>query len=307
MSGYASSPERVAELIQESWNLYRQGIEEMVGPDRTLVATCVLYSGGNDSTLLAHLFRGVADFAIHANTTIGVEETRQFVRDTCKEWGLPLMEEHPPVSYRELVLEQGYPGPGHHYKMYQRLKERCLRQARKKLVTRPRKERVIFLAGRRRSESARRAMVPEMEREGSTVWVSPLVNWRAEDMAMYRSMNPDIPRNPVAEKLGMSGECLCGAFAQPGELDRIREHFPDVAAEIDSLEAEVQAKGTIPERRCQWGWGAYKDHKTSTKPKTGPMCSSCDARWVQPELIDPSEQLQAIRAKRRKIKEAVTV
>ena len=33
--------------------------------------------------------------AIHANTTIGIEETRDFVRNTCEEWGLALMERKP--------------------------------------------------------------------------------------------------------------------------------------------------------------------------------------------------------------------
>jgi len=154
-----------------------------------IVATCVLFSGGNDSTVLAHVMRDRVTHAVHANTTIGIEQTRQYVRDTCKDWGLPLIEEVAPVSYRELVLDQGFPGPGHHFKMYQRLKERCLRQARKKLVQNPRKQRVIFLAGRRRNESARRANVPEMEREGSVIWVSPLVHWTKLDMNTYRSMS----------------------------------------------------------------------------------------------------------------------
>ena len=124
-------------------------------------------SGGNDSTVLAHLFRPEATHAAHANTTIGIAQTRDFVRSTCEEWGLPLIERTPPREsdhYRALVLDQGFPGPGHHFKMFQRLKERALRSIQKDLGGNPRTRRVVFLAGRRRSESQRRANVPAMER-----------------------------------------------------------------------------------------------------------------------------------------------
>ena len=78
---------------------------------RRIVATCVLYSGGNDSTTLAHMLRQYATHAIHANTTIGIEETREFVRNTCEEWGLPLIERTAPTSYRNLVLGEASPVP----------------------------------------------------------------------------------------------------------------------------------------------------------------------------------------------------
>lgn len=252
----------------------------MHAEDRTLAAIVILYSGGNDSTTLAHIFKDQADYAAHANTGIGIEATRQFVRDTCAGWGLPLIEKHPPVSYRDLVLDQGFPGPAHHWKMYQRLKERCLRQVRKDLVKHPRRERVVFLAGRRREESARRAVVPVSEREGSTVWVSPLVNWTKADLNTYRSMN-DVPRNPVADNLHMSGECLCGSFAHRGELDEIGYWYPEVRAEIEALEAEVSATGKFPEQRCMWGWDV-RDGEKPAASKSGPLCSSCDSRF-QPE------------------------
>lgn len=264
-------------LLAEAYQLVDQAQAELVEADgREVAATCILFSGGNDSTTLAHMFKDSATSAVHANTGIGIEQTRQFVRDTCEAWGLPLMEVHPGPgnTYREMVLEQGFPGPAHHFKMYQRLKERGLRQARRKYVKNPRKERVIFLAGRRREESDRRKDVPAMEREGSTVWVSPLVNWTREDLNTYRSIY-DVPRNEVADLLHMSGECLCGAFAKRGELGEIGYWFPEVQAEIEALEQEVAAAGKAPEQRRTWGWGAERG-----RYKSGPLCSSCDARYA---------------------------
>lgn len=262
--------------IDDAERILREAIETHLD-DRTLVGAAVLFSGGNDSATLLHLMAamGAPTHVIHANTTIGIEATRQFVRDQTAAHGLPLLEETPPVSYRDLVLAQGFPGPAHHFKMYQRLKDRALRQARRRLVTNGRRERVLFIAGRRRAESARRTDVPEHERVDSVIWASPLANWETETMAEYRALHA-VPRNPVADALGMSGECLCGAFAEPGELDRIGHHHPEVAAEIHALEAEVIAAGTVPEERCMWGWGAYRG---AAKPsKSGPLCSSCDFR-----------------------------
>lgn len=262
--------------IEDAARILREAEDTHTG-GKTITARAVLFSGGNDSATLLHLMAamGTATHAIHANTTIGVEATRQFVRDQTAAHGLPLLEETPPVSYRELVLEQGFPGPAHHFKMYQRLKDRALRQARRRLVTNGRRERVIFIAGRRRAESDRRTNVPEHERIDSVIWASPLANWSTETMEEYRALYA-VPRNPVADALGMSGECLCGAFAEPGELDRIGHHHPEVAAEIHELEAEVIAAGNVPEERCMWGWGAYRG--TAKPSKSGPLCSSCDFR-----------------------------
>jgi 3'-phosphoadenosine 5'-phosphosulfate sulfotransferase (PAPS reductase)/FAD synthetase len=271
--------QRVTKLIGESHDIVARAIEDHFDNDgRTVAAKVVLYSGGNDSTTLAHMFKGAADYAAHCNTGIGIEQTREFVRETCAAWGLPLIEVHPPAgsTYEELVVAQGFPGPGHHFKMYQRLKERGLREVRKQVVNNPRRERVLFLAGRRREESKRRASIPESDRQGSIVFVSPLVSWTKADLNTYRIMHPDVPRNQVSDTLHMSGECLCGAFAHAGELDEIRFWFPDTAAHIDGLEEKVRAAGH-PEKKCKWGWG----QGASTKPsKSGIMCSSCDSRFL---------------------------
>jgi hypothetical protein len=163
--------ERVQHLINQAHDIVDSAWELADG--RMRAAWCVLYSGGNDSTVLAHLMRGRVDYAVHANTTIGIEATRQFVRDTCEAWGLELLERTAPQSYRDLVLERGFPGPGMHYKMYQRLKERVLDEVRRELVTDSRRQRVLFIAGRRRSESARRKSIPLHEVDGSAIWATP--------------------------------------------------------------------------------------------------------------------------------------
>jgi 3'-phosphoadenosine 5'-phosphosulfate sulfotransferase (PAPS reductase)/FAD synthetase len=274
---------RVLHLIDQARDIYTEALDVHLGA-RKLIASCLLWSGGNDSTSLAHMFRDTATHAIHANTTIGIEQTRQFVRDTCAAWELPLIEERADDSYEDLVLglvdgwPGAFPGPGGHGVMYQRLKERALDKARHTLgVANSRKKAAVFIAGRRREESKRREDVPAHEADGTVIWVSPLVMWTKLDLTTYRLMNPDIPRNEVADLLHMSGECLCGAFAKPGELDEIRAWFPEVAAEIDALSEQVRARGADP-ARCVWGHGI----RGGSKPlaETGRLCQSCDNRFA---------------------------
>lgn len=261
----AARRERLDGLIERSHAILDEAIATHAD-GHEITAVAILYSGGNDSTTVAHLMRPRLTHAIHANTGIGVEDTRRFVRETCTMWSLPLIEKHPPVTYRDLVLERGFPGPSMHWKMYQRLKERCLRQAQRELVTNPRKQRVVFVAGRRRDESQRRADIPLMERIGSAIWVSPIAEWTRQDLNTYRIVNKSVPRNRVADLLHMSGECLCGSFAKESELDEIGEWYPDVRAEIEALEAEIADRTDIPAERKKWGWGVHRERPSKSEP-----------------------------------------
>lgn len=270
---------RVRHLIDQAHEIHETAAALAEG--KNITAHVLLFSGGNDSTVLGHLFKDTATHAAHANTGIGIEATRQFVRDTCADWGLPLIEKHPPVTYRELVVERGFPGPAMHYKMYQRLKERCLEQVRRDLVSNGRRQRVLFIAGRRRAESARRKDIPLYERNNSVIWASPIAMWTKFDMNTYRLMMGDVPVNMASDKVGMSGECLCGAFAKPGELDMIGEHYPEARKQIEDLEREVRAAGH-QEPYCNWGHG-----QGEPSYRSGPMCTSCtintDPLW---EIIE---------------------
>jgi 3'-phosphoadenosine 5'-phosphosulfate sulfotransferase (PAPS reductase)/FAD synthetase len=268
----AEREQRVVKLVEQAHRIVDKAWELADG--RMNAGWCILFSGGNDSTVLAHMMRNRAQYAIHANTTIGIEQTRQFVRDTCQTWGLELIERTAPVSYRDLVLERGFPGPAMHFKMFSRLKERPLDEVRRDLITDRRRQRVLFIAGRRRAESKRRTNIPLMETDGSAIWASPIAMWTKEDMVAYRAIaardGDPVPFNSVSDAIGMSGECLCGAFAQDGELERIRLWYPDTAAEINQLEADVRAAGH-KEPWCRWGHGKGKPTE-----KAGRMCDSCD-------------------------------
>lgn len=308
---------RVETLVRESRDILTDAIGAHVLRDgRDLTGIVTLFSGGNDSTVLAHLFRDTATHAAHANTGIGIEQTRDFVRNTCEEWGLPLLERRAPNErdhYRNLVLTHargkkgqalgGFPGPAMHFKMFARLKERALEQVRRELVTSAYRQRVVFLAGRRRAESKRRRNVPKMERRGSTVWVSPLVNWTKLDMNTYRLMQGDVPANQVSDLIHMSGECLCGSMASPGERAEVAYWYPGAFEDIAEMEAKLSGRDDIPDHRKAWGWGAdpiakaaetaylaqFEAVEEELQATSSPfLCQSCDDRY-QPSLLDQIE------------------
>lgn len=266
-------------------------LDEKSSRPREIASICILISGGNDSTVLAHMFRHRATHALHANTGIGIEETRQFVRDVCAEWGVPLIEKRPAErdSYRTYVLANGFPGPGKHYQMFQRLKERCMEQARTDLVAHPYRERVLFLGGRRRSESSRRKDITTWSRKRSMAFAGPMTMWTKPDLVTYRIMCGDVPVNEVADLIHMSGECLCGSFAEKGELEMIAAWYPQVVAEIEALEGEIADREDIPEERRKWGWGAYREDLATLKARgvfrSGEMCTSCAGRATGGEVI----------------------
>lgn len=276
---YEERVKRVSNLVAEAYQIYYESIEKyIVLENKNLTSTCVLFSGGNDSTTVLYLFKDILDYVIHINTGIGIEKTREYVRKTCKDFNLELKEycASGDNTYENLVTKYGFPGPAQHYLMYQRLKERSLRVARNELNKKKSyKNRIIFISGKRRDESARRMSSPDNGRDGNIIWVSPMVNWTKADMEMYRKLNPDIPRNEVSDLIHMSGECLCGAFAHKGEREEIKMFYPEVIEYIESLENKLEDLGLHKEERRKWGWGAYRNLKIKNK-KVGNLCSSCE-------------------------------
>lgn len=234
------------------------------------VRVYALVSGGKDSTVASHLsvrFGPRTDALVHINTGIGVEQTREYVRSFAKWLEMPLIEKHSPKTYEELVLKHGFPGPAAHRYMYSWLKERPLREVRREAQG-GHGGRVMFITGVRLDESKRRmGRVQSVHREGNTVWVAPILNFSFKDILDYRDQY-SIPRNEVVDLLHMSGECLCGAFSRPGELEEISAWYPEVASRIKRLEQRAHAVGI---KSCHWGPQSSKAIRTAP----GPLCSGC--------------------------------
>ena len=214
-----------------------------------------LFSGGDDSTAALRVAVEHPNFvaAVHCNTGIGVEQTRIHARETCKKLGVPLIEyeaaknvnakgESDPQIYEQMVLEYGFPGPTKfgHGKMYVRLKERGIARLLREHTDR--QENVVLASGCRNEESVRRMGTTKRIQQGEVypsghvnkrrIWVNHLFDWTKADTLEFAYQN-GMKRNPVSKLIGMSGECLCGAYAKEGELERLMSH--DLTREVGGV------------------------------------------------------------------------
>jgi hypothetical protein len=304
---------RVDRLVQMAWNRYDQAVD-LIG--KNIIATCSLVSGGNDSYTVAHIFRSVATHQVHANTGTGIEATREFVRAQAGRWNVPLLEVHPKPGegYFDLVRGKvmarsrktgelvqawagGFPGPAAHQIMYTRLKERGLEQIPHVFdISGSRTERALFIAGRRRAESKRRATVPhvDIDGRGTTPWASPIAIWQKPDLLAYRIKHMDsdtpVPTNPVARTLGLSAECGCLANATAGEPELWREVYPTdpFILAVNECEADLAPRTDILEHRKRWGWASYVDdwHTLESEPEPAPLEGLCSVNCGPDPIAD---------------------
>lgn len=243
-----------------------------------------LFSGGHDSltsTAIAAqhpLFRGV----VHLNTGIGIEETRQFVRDTCAQQGWPLVEQHAGQGrYEDLVLTRGgFPyGSSSHNAMLFYLKQQPMRRWMQTF-----KGTVGLITGIRREESWRRmgagiaTPIRRRQKDPRKVWISPILDWDKTDCGRFMA-DRGLPRNRVVDLLHRSGECLCGALARSDEIHEIAAWFPDVAARINRLERECEKRGIAA---SVWAGRDARDihpaqEQLFSKADLSPLCHSCEA------------------------------
>lgn len=233
----------------------------------TISHVVAAYSGGDDSIVSTHwaMNRFPGALVMIGDTLIGLDAARRHSSAVCaaQKWDKcivsPDQESAPPgwvgewtqgnTPYEDFVLNCGFPGPGQHGRMYQRLKQRAFRKVKKHIGRRPRGSRILIVSGIRHDESAIRAGYKRAYREEPKecfVWMNPFYHADALSFEMYR-IEHGLPRNPVKKKCGISGECCCGAFAAPGEREAYRDVEPSFADYLDRLEERVNQ--TFP-----WGW-----------------------------------------------------
>lgn len=248
-----------------------------------------LFSGGHDSLTATAITAMHPRFtaAVHINTGIGIEETREYVRDTARAQGWPLLEYGPPetitasgggpqITYEAMCLRWGFPGPPQHKVMYTRLKERGIRAllGEHNVGGRP----ILLSTGIRLTESVRRlrnySKQGPFTKRGRAVWANPIRDWSKADCHDLMAA-AELPRNRVVDLIHKSGECLCGAFAAPGEIADLELWFPEVAAELHDLERRVEAAGRIG---CVWGRRRDDVHGDQLRAfPILPLCTSCEA------------------------------
>ena len=273
------------ELINSAYSDYK--IEEV----------WAMFSGGHDSLVNTHItskhpaFRGI----LHIDTGTGIKETQDYVIDTCKKfnWELKIYRaseyinakgEFKPQIYSEIVLSHGFPGPFMHQKMYNRLKELPLKHFLRDWQKIYRGSIIGLSTGCRKEESIRRlnhiTKNGTTQKRGRQIWINSIADWTKDDCENYIKAY-QLPRNPVKDNICMSGECLCGAFAQPNELRQIEYFYPEKGKELRDLEQKVKAQ-------FPWGWdekppawwskkvASRKLEESGQQNLFSPLCTSCE-------------------------------
>lgn len=244
-----------------------------------------MFSGGYDSLVTAHVTAQHPAFSgcVHINTGTGIPETREYVYETCRQQGWPLKEyqSEPKDSYESWVLTGGFPGPAMHPVMFNRLKDRGIAMLVREHKRR-RRDKIMLVAGARRSESVRRMGQSQETRvdpsSSARVWTNPIYHWSKDDVLDYKALH-SLPNNPVVDLLHRSGECNCGCFAQDDEREMFRMFYPEFHAWLSKLEQQVHEAG------FPWNWGEappawYQQQQKGQEALFDflPLCSSCMAR-----------------------------
>lgn len=258
------------------------------------IGALLLFSGGHDSLVSTHLMAGILSeegvpFTVyHGDTTIGIPETQEFVRQVCSLFGWPLVIRQPPEKdhYEKLVADYGFSGPTKesHQFTFRRFKERALRgyvsnEYKSSVYAR---EHVLLISGARKSESTiRMGYTNPVHKDDSRIWCNPIFWWSNKKCQDYIAKY-NLPKNPVKEKLCISGECLCGCFARPEERAEIKVACPHVDRRLSELEDIAKANGH------PWPWGTgptqwFKNRPPGVidmftgEPNPGPMfmCVNC--------------------------------
>lgn len=301
------SEERIERMLESGRKIMRAAIEQYKP-----VAIFAGFSGGNDSIVATHF--ACTEFgaaAMHANTMIGVEKSREHARNTAAKYGWQFLEYKaeptgPPkkhkdgrpfdesslptgkwsegnTQYEEWCLNFGMPGPGQHARMYQRLKERSFERLRRDTKRgHKRNDCVMMVTGIRHDESSIRAGYQrDTQKQGATVWVNPFYWQTKADFELYRQ-EFGLPRNPVTDVIGISGECLCGTMGTRDELDLVEKIEPQTRQYIEGLEARCESLG-LP---CKWATKPQKKSKCNPlqlllfgdEPTFQPACVGCMRR-----------------------------
>ena len=254
--------DRVEQMTEQASIIVRQVMAEF-----DISHVVAAFSGGDDSIVSTHWAMDYFPDAVVmiGDTQIGIEKTRKHQTACCERFGWkyhrvsPAPEGAPPnwskywvdgnTSYEEFVLNHGFPGHAQHHRMYQRLKQRAFRKIKPILGKAKRGSRIMVVSGIRQDESSIRAGYKRAyaeEKSERFVWVNPFYYSSATDFEAY-SQEFGLPRNPVKQLCGISGECCCGAHAVPGEREAYRIAEPAFADYLDALEARVM-------QAFPWGW-----------------------------------------------------
>lgn len=208
----------------------------------TVLVAC--YSGGYDSMVMLHVVVQWARQHAHSanlvtvavDTLLSADGWRKFVTTSAKELGARhfAIWDNPDLDlWRNDVETRGFvyrkaQHPFYFYYLKQRVFRMVLAHYKKH-----RYDKVMFLNGIRRAESADRRNAPEVEVRGSGVYVNPVLYWSNGDVHRYH-LQHGLPVNPFYDRTHNSGDCLCN-WHNRISMDELRRYGTKAASVIEPL------------------------------------------------------------------------
>jgi phosphoadenosine phosphosulfate reductase len=232
----------------------------------TLGKVHALFSGGKDSITTAHVLSKRGDLAglVFLDTGIATPDSKAHVEETARRFDWPLAVYRTPASYEDLVLRLGFPSPRTHNLAMNMLKGRAIRAFKRENPG------AVLASGVRRKESRRRFINTKSEGTWEGVCVLAPIWDMSTDAVWSYIRRHDLPLAPAYANLHISGDCLCGAFAEHNELLLIRLFYPEVFDRIEALEKRVRASG---QKYCLWGGG----QASGSARRQSLLCFECEA------------------------------
>ena len=246
------------------------------------VQIVLLFSGGYDSMVMCDALKNeefdvpVSTYAI--DTNLSADGWTDYVRDVANELQFPDFDiynnDHGFAEFVKWVTAHGCPRTRQaHTRCYARLKERAIMAILKKYKMQ-RSDKVLFLSGLRKYESAHRSKLTEpVQRLGKScaIFANPLFYWTDEDIAKYR-ITHDLPDNPFYSTVKGSGDCQCnwGNFITIGTL---KKYSPSLAS------GNVGILDEISKKHHGYGWDgtnvAQLELFDTENLDTPFLCTSC--------------------------------
>ncbi|MFZ8839072.1 MAG: phosphoadenosine phosphosulfate reductase family protein [Pyrobaculum sp.] len=242
------------------------------------------FSGGRDSAVVCYVayqvtrVRGWNFRLVHIDTTIGLEETEEYVKYYAEWLGVELVVLRPDLTFEEYAAK--YPYWPHiypprmrwcYYKLKLRPTERYLKQhySAGDLIA-------MGVRGDESEPRRRRYTGVFMEKyyEGARVnaklWL-PL--FYADDETIERLLTKyKIPRSPVWDVVGMSGECFCLAGATEKATARAVRTFPKLRIRLMKIDDIIHANRS---RSSEESYPIFlKDKKIRLKKWLQNVCNS---------------------------------
>jgi 3'-phosphoadenosine 5'-phosphosulfate sulfotransferase (PAPS reductase)/FAD synthetase len=240
-----------------------------------------LFSGGEDSLVATHrtMTEYDADGVIYLDTSSSLPDNDRYVRETCEELGWELEILEPTCSLKEFA-KNGFPKAASHSWAYRYFKGHALGRFTTQCDGEP-----IYTTGVYKAESERRFRNIEAEYQdgpgGRWKFHAIIHDWTEDEIQQYIEEH-DLPRNPVVEDLGRSGDCFCLAFDTRDEalLDLRANGYEEHADWLLKVEEEVQDELGTDEEYCWIGSEGLSSKELRAKMAEADdvqqsLCASC--------------------------------